>query len=268
MDYTVAVKSIVPLRKDPSDSSERVDEILLGMTAQILSQEGSWYYIRTFYNYEGYVDKKNVIVISEGEEKRWKKEASFYVSQSSADVLKEPKFNSPIIVNALRGTFLKVTGETSESWSKVVLPDGKCGWIYTHFIKKLIKYDLSYEEKIRENLVKTAEMYMSTQYRWGGKSPLGIDCSGLCFMAYLLNGFVIFRDAELKEEYMKKISFDNIKKGDLVYFPGHVAMYTGNGKYIHSNGKSHCVAVNSFNKEDNDYRSDLANSILGIGSIF
>lgn len=90
---------------------------------------------------------------------------------------------------------------------------------------------------------------MARPTRWGGKTPAGIDCSGLCSMAYLLCGISIWRDSELKEGYpIHPAHVSDMRVGDLVYFPGHVALYLGNGEYIHSTARAgdNGVVINSF----------------------
>ena len=57
------------------------------------------------------------------------------------------------------------------------------------------------EETFRERIKESALEYMGTQYRWGGKSSQGIDCSGLTFMSYLNSGLLIYRDASIREEF-------------------------------------------------------------------
>lgn len=120
-------------------------------------------------------------------------------------------------------------------------------------------------------MAESAKRFLGTQYRWGGKSSQGIDCSGLAFMSFLDNGLLIWRDAGIVEGYpIKSISSEALKKGDLIFFPGHVAMYLGEGRYIHSTGfyKTPYVTINSLNEEDEDYREDLAQKITGYGSVF
>ena len=112
---------------------------------------------------------------------------------------------------------------------------------------------------------------MGTQYRWGGKSPLGIDCSGTTSMSYMLNGVLTYRDARIVEGYpVKEISRDEMKKGDLLYFAGHIALYLGDGLYIHSTARtgSNGIDINSLNPEDTNYRKDLDEGLLKVGTIF
>jgi len=90
-------------------------------------------------------------------------------------------------------------------------------------------------------------------------------------MAYMLCGILIYRDADIREGFpIREISMEQMKKGDLLFFPGHVAMYIGGGRYCHSTGKmgSNGFAVNSLNPADPDYREDLHKNITKIGTYF
>ena len=107
--------------------------------------------------------------------------------------------------------------------------------------------------------------------RWGGKTPQGIDCSGLVGSAYLLNGVKIYRNASIREGFpVHEIDRAKINKGDLLFFKGHVAMYLGDGMYIHSTSKagSDGVVLNSLCPGHPLYRHDLATGVLAVGSIF
>ena len=87
----------------------------------------------------------------------------------------------------------------------------------------------------------------------------------------MLNGVYIYRDARLMPGFpVRQIPYDNIKEGDLLYFPGHIAMYIGEGDYIHSTARpgSDGVVINSLNPAADNYRCDLAESIYAAGSVF
>ena len=120
-------------------------------------------------------------------------------------------------------------------------------------------------------MTETALSYLGTHYRWGGKTPVGIDCSGLVSMSYLLNGVVIWRDAQIRESFpVHPIPRSCKKPGDLLFFPGHVAMYLGQERFIHSTARagSDGVVLNSLDPAAPDYREDLDKGMTAVGSIF
>ena len=131
-------------------------------------------------------------------------------------------------------------------------------------------YDGS-EEAFRDAVCAQAKKYQGTEYRWGGKSGRGIDCSGLVSSAYMQCGVLIYRDARIVEGWpMHQIPFADKKRGDALYFPGHIALYLGEGRYIHSTGASASggVVINSLDPADPLYREDLVKSLYAVGSVF
>lgn len=268
IDYAIVKSTIGFLKQQPSFEAEAADEVLFGMVVKLIEKHlDGWYLIETSYGYKGYIHEEQLYICGD-KALKWDNEANHIVSWGIVDVMKEPKFESYPINVITRGGVVKLSGEVDENWAEIILPDESKGWVRKDFIIKRIKENKESEEILRENVVKTALSYLGTQYRWGGKSPLGIDCSGLCSISYLINGIIIYRDAQLKEEYnMRRITREEMKPGDLLYYPGHVAMYIGNDKYIHSTGKSSGVVINSLNPKDLDYREDLTN-IKEIGTIF
>ena len=127
------------------------------------------------------------------------------------------------------------------------------------------------EEAFRNALAEQAKRYLGTEYRWGGKSGRGIDCSGLVSSAYMQCGVLIYRDARLVEGWpMHEIPKEQVRRGDALYFPGHIALYLGEGRYIHSTGAagSGGVVLNSLDPDDPLYREDLVKSLYAVGSLF
>lgn len=258
---------------EPHKDSERVDEGLCGMEIEILSNSSKeWVEIKTKYHYTGYVHK-NDIIQDEKTLQFWHGLEKKVVISSCTDVLTEPRIQSVLKVTITRGGVIGVLSKAdAEGWIKVALCDGSKGFIRaSHLGEFIVSINNKNEVLLRQSIVKTAYDYLGTGYRWGGKTPMGIDCSGLCFMAYYLNGISIYRDAAIKEGFpVKEIHISQIKKADLLFFPGHVAMYIGNQRYIHSTLKkgSDGVVINSLNPNDEDYREDLAKKIKAVGSIF
>ncbi len=269
-DYAVVVSTIGTLKKEPDFKSETVDEALFGMVVKLLKKASdNWYYITTSYDYEGYIHDSQIHICGD-EALNWDRNANHMIKFGIIDIMAEPSFQSYQLLELTRGAVVKLSGKTNEKWSEIILPTKTMGWVRTEFIADRIRPQDSKpnEDILRKNIINTALSYLGSQYRWGGKTPYGIDCSGLCSISYLINGIVIYRDAHIKEEFhMRKITREEIKPADLLYWPGHVAMYLGNDKYIHSTGASSSVVINSLNPKDPDFREDLAN-IQEIGTVF
>lgn len=275
-----------------------VDEVFSGWTVRILEEKNRNDYVKveTHYGYTGYMKHSVLCRISEEELKRRQNmECFFRIRIREVDLLDVPKVQGlPLELLLKNGIVELLEKDAKEGWSRVRTASGKEGFLYTQHLKKR-RDDDGYllaepkkqkdyflnrkmgggeqgsEDRMRENLAASAMEYLGTQYRWGGKSSQGIDCSGLVFMSYLDQGILIYRDADIQEGYpIRRIPREKLKKGDLLFFPGHVAMHLGKGKYIHATGhsKTPYVTINSLNKQDADYRTDLSEHLTGCGSIF
>lgn len=266
------IKSMIAnLHAEPHSQSELIDEGLYGMIVEVIEErENDWVYIKTPYCYEGFC-KAMDLLRDDSKAAAWQKEATFYISQAFADVLLEPKIQSAKLATLARGSIVQMvpSEELKQGWCRIQLATGEVGYTRSHWIEEAMTFTILSEEDFRDRVVQSALSYLTTPYRWGGKSPLGIDCSGLCSMAYLLNGVTIYRDAKIMAGYpVKEITLAQIQKGDLLYFPGHIAMYMGDNLYVHASLGGNEVSINSLNKEHPHYREDLATTITAVGSIF
>ncbi|PJJ31014.1 C40 family peptidase [Lacrimispora celerecrescens] len=262
------------------------DEGLYGMGLSITGAEDRGFYpVRTFYGYSGFIRKEEMELVSLKELKCWEECGLMVTDGSYVDILSLPKVQGVRLLSLFRGSLIRVLSFESETegWAKVELLDGRVGYMRNQFLRKkefsqsglwtreLPQKEIVDEASFRKSAVETAKQYLGTQYRWGGRSTAGIDCSGLTSESYLLNGILIYRDARIEPGFpVHEIPKDEMLPGDLMYFPGHIAMYMGNGAYIHSTGKigSGGVVINSLNPQAEDYRADLAESWYASGSIF
>lgn len=285
MNYALVNQTIATLYSKPKEdkltqdnvTSNILDEALYGMPVQILDIcPNNWVKVRTYYRYEGYMPLTDLYLLSKQEWQEWQDQKSKkrFVTKSAVDIIACPKVSGIRLKTVTRGAILTLieNAENKGGWVKVRLNDGMEGYTKESFLD-FFKDDVQHpdENELRQKVVQTALSYLGTQYRWGGKSPLGIDCSGLVSMAYLLNGVIIFRDAKIKEGFsIHEISFDQKKPGDLFFYPGHVVMYIGGNRYIHSTARdgSDGVVLNSLNVSDPDYRADLVEQMCAVGSVF
>ncbi len=272
----VVIAPVCPIMTQPRRDCELADEALFGMVVEVLEQTNADYWrVRTHYRYEGYA-RADCLLAGDQAAAAWEtRERKVIFHKNSADVMHEPKVQSwPLVtlpLGALVAPVEDVRGcEDDAGWTLVELPDSRRGYVRTSWLDTYFDRPVDLpEDVLRARLVSTAMLYKGTQYRWGGKTPMGIDCSGLVSMSYLLNGMVIYRDAHIKPDFdMIEIDPQDMKPGDAIFFKGHVALYIGSGRYIHSTGKagSDGVDINSLNPADPDYREDLTRKIEHIGS--
>ncbi|WP_404427004.1 C40 family peptidase [Ureibacillus chungkukjangi] len=262
---------VANLHAEPNSKSELIDEGLYGMVVEIVKQrENDWVYVKTPYQYEGFCRIEDLLFDPQKVD-TWQKEAASIIYQGFADILLKPKIQSSKLATLVRGSIIKVlpNEKINKEWSMIQLATGEVGYTRSQWIGEKLEFNGVLEEDFRNRVVQTALSYLTTPYRWGGKSPLGIDCSGLCSMAYMLNGVVIYRDAKIVDRFpIKEINIEHIQKGDLLYFPGHIAMYMGDDLYVHSSLGGNEVSINSLNKNHINYREDLATTITAVGSLF
>ena len=264
----------------------------------------------TFYGYHGYAFASELYFCGEKELQGYLS-AELVLAGRATDVLTLPKVQGVRLAELERGAVLRrlpdPEAEAHTGWAKVGLVDGRSGYvrdvalepvrfsmtaIFTQeagrtFDEALAKAEGckpeelvpraidrwfgGSEEAFRNALAEQAKKYLGTEYRWGGKSGRGIDCSGLVSSAYMQCGVLIYRDAKLVEGWpMHKIPLEQAKRGDALYFPGHIALYLGEGRYIHSTGAagSGGVVLNSLDLDDPLYREDLVKSLYAVGSLF
>ena len=95
----------------------------------------------------------------------------------------------------------------------------------------------------KKKLSKTAFMYLNSPYLWGGRTPLGIDCSGFTQIVYKINGVKLSRDAHQQANQGQTLSFiEESEAGDLAFFDDsegkivHVGLLLENHCIIHAHG--------------------------------
>lgn len=272
MDAIINVP-ICGLYKEPTQESTLEDEVLYGMVVEILDEPvPGWCLVRTQYRYEGYVSMETLL-IDEDVVSLWQAMPKKMVRHKNfVDVLSAPKVQAFHKILLPKGALVRTLAEPENGWQEVLLADGETGFVPDSILADCHSEPLSDNEDIlRKAIVDAAMSYSGTHYRWGGKSPMGIDCSGLCSMAYMLCGILIYRDARIVDGFpIREIPYSAMKPGDLIFFPGHVAMYLGDNKYCHATAKAGCngFVINSLNPQDPDYRDDLHNTITAVGSFF
>lgn len=255
---------------DKPNGTVRIDQVLCGVTATILEQQKDWDRVQLCTGYSGWTRKSHLRQIAK--RNTWNLAPKQMVVQATADVQSLPQVQASFLGMLVRGCIVGALGPaTPDGWQHVCLPEGTAGWMPASTLMPMPSFEGIPEAELRCRLTGAMRSYLGVQYRWGGKSPLGVDCSGLVQVVYRLCGINVWRDAEIRPGYaIHQIDRADMQPADLLYFPGHVAMYMGSNTYIHATAHigDNKVTINSLDPVDKRYRPDLAEHIEAVGSVF
>ena len=205
--------TVINPHKKPSTKSEVVTQMIYGDSFSIQNKTRKWLKIKIKEdNYKGYIKKK--------------KYSNFIRPTHKISVLKSKIFKFPNRkkINEISfGCKVKIMNNSLSSYkfSK--------GWINKKDVKPI-----SYKER---DIFKNIKDFKNIKYKWGGKSFKGIDCSALVQIFLNFNNKFCPRDAKDQVRYFNKnIKLKDIKKNDIIYWKGHVAIALSNKKLIHAYG--------------------------------
>ena len=158
-------------------------------------------------------------------------------------VLKARLYNKPSLKNKLK-KFLPY-----DSRIKIFKRSGKFSKFDKYWIKNSDILRINIKNK---NIFKDIQIFKNTRYLWGGKSYKGIDCSALVQVCLNQNNKFCPRDSKDQEKYFKKrVNIKNIKKNDIIFWKGHVAVALSKNKLIHAYGPLKKVVVMDIKKTIN-----------------
>ena len=206
--------AVINLHKRPSSKSEIVTQMIYGDSFSISKKTRKWLKVKIKEdNYKGYVQNKNFSNFSKPTHKINILKAKVYKFPNKRKKTNEISFGSKIKVIDNKARFFR--------FSK--------GWISKNDVKPI-----SYKEK---DPFRRISIFNNIKYKWGGKSFKGIDCSALIQLFLNFNNKFCPRDAKDQVKYFKKnIKLKNIKKNDIIYWKGHVALALSKKKLIHAYG--------------------------------
>ena len=207
--------SVINVYKKNNIKSEVVTQLLYGDTFKKIKKKGPWIKIKNdLDHYKGFIKNKKFPSNQKDTHKIYKLYANLYSKPSlKSKIKKKISFGSKVKIIEKKDNFYKFDNL----------------WIKKKNLKKI-----NYKTK---DIFKNINKFINTKYKWGGKCFTGVDCSGLMQLFFSFNNKFCPRDAKNQIRYFKKkIELENIRKNDLIFWKGHVAVVISKNSLIHAYG--------------------------------
>lgn len=253
----VVVTAVADLLKQPDEHAALSDQALFGDGVEIVSAEARacvtprdlFIEVSTAAHYRGFVDTRALRPLAQAEPDYRRGGPLLRVATRLASVYEQPTVTAhkPILLLPVDSE-LRFFKNLDERWQEVLLPNGRHGFIQAGDVTLAPPVSVPSPACVIEH----ARLYVGTPYLWGGRSTLGIDCSGLVSNAFMACGVVPPRDAgpqylwsQVKALPMEseRLEPEKLEPADLVFFGEprqggpkvtHVGIYVGQGRFIHA----------------------------------
>jgi gamma-D-glutamyl-L-lysine dipeptidyl-peptidase len=270
--FGVVNLSVANIRTKPDHAAELSTQALLGQPVNVLQKRGGWYLVQTPDKYIGWADDDGIELMDEKELMQWKTANKIIYVKDFGSSYSGNDNNSLPVSDLVKGNILKKISEENDR-VKVEYPDKRIAYVQLSDVEGFKEY-ISSIDPSEENIIKTANKLMGIPYLWGGTSVKGMDCSGFTKTVYYMNGYILPRDAsqQVNSGDVVDISngYSNLQPGDLLFFGArgtdstkervtHVAIYIGDGDFIHASGR---IKINSLDKSKDIFSAYRFNSFL------
>lgn len=222
------MRASVPLRKAPVGTAAFETEALFGETARVFDIADGWAWLQLDRDrYVGYVPADTLA--------RDVPAATHRVKATGTFVYAVPEIKSPPILHLSLDTRFAVD-ETGDRFYRLATG----GYVIARHVAEIGWVD--------RDFVEVAERFLGTPYLWGGKTRIGLDCSGLVQVALQSCGIEVPRDsdlqrAEIGEEIEIPADLEGLQRGDLVFWKGHVGVMSDGVMLLHANAHHMAVAT-------------------------
>jgi gamma-D-glutamyl-L-lysine dipeptidyl-peptidase len=252
--------NVADIRKEASQIVERTNQVLYNEVVEIVESGNAMSRVKSLDNYEGWVGNQFL-----SPHETFFGDGPFMVAVSLANGYEAPDRLSRRSATIPYGC--RLYGKKDYGWLEI-----QCVRYGRFHISESdlagIENQKFPHEKTVEILTREVERFLGVPYLWGGRSYFGMDCSGLAGLIAARYGVILPRDTKDQISAGVHIERNDIRTGDLIFFPGHVALAIDNTLYIHSSRINGGVAYNSLDPSSPLYNHSHDKSFLEARRIF
>lgn len=226
-----------PLHRKTDVSSTMETQALMGETVNVFENKDGWCWGQMACDgYVGYMPSDMLVPAMDD----LLPSAQIIVQRSF--VYPYAELRAPALMALSMGSRVTITGEEEtrgNSYQLIRMPDGREGAVFASHIQTITDTN--------KDWVALAEQFLHVPYLWGGRSSIGLDCSALVQIARLTVGKPTLRDSDMLGKMGRPIElptdFSGLQRGDLIFWPGHVAIMLDETRIIHTNGYHMATAI-------------------------
>lgn len=226
------IEGLAPLRRQPRPDAGLDTEAVYGEAVTVYAEDDEgWAWVQLADDgYVGYLPSSAIL-------KGVRPEPTHRVTALRTFVYPGPSIKEPPVTWLTFGSQVAITREIEAGHRRFGVLDTGAAVVMGH---------LGALDDLAEDPVAVAERFLGTPYLWGGKSSLGIDCSGLVQTALAACGIGAPRDSDQQEAALGQVvglDPEGWQRGDLLFWPGHVALVRDEATILHANAHSMTVAI-------------------------
>lgn len=215
------------LRKNHDAAAEQVNQALFGETFTVYDEHEGWAW--------GQLEADNYVGWMRNDELGTAPPPTHRVSALRTFIYERPDMKSPVMLAASMNALMAL-GEADGNFLRVL----GSGWVFARHVGLLGDFETDF--------VAVAERFVGSPYLWGGRESAGIDCSGLVQVSLQATGVSPLRDSDMQEQTLGEAiqpnaDFSNFRRGDLIFWRGHVGMMSDGVHLLHASARDMKVEI-------------------------